>query len=455
MILEESVRMFDIPEGYKRTKVGFIPVEWEVTEISEICDVLLSGVDKKSDPDEKPVLLCNYLDVLNNEYISSNLQFMKATAKGSEIEKFTLQKNDVIITKDSETKEDIASSATVIEDLEGVLCGYHLAILRPFKPVDGIYLSKVLSSPNVHKQFVNATNGITRFGLTLPTINGVQVYHPPLPEQHQIAAILSTVDAAIAATDEVIAKTEDLKRGLMQDLLTKGIDDAGRVRSEETHAFCEKQGMRVPVEWEVTKLGSVASSFKNGIYKPEECYGSGYPSIRMYNIEDGFVNTKNAPLLNVSKEELLDYGLKPGDILINRVNSGELVGKNGIVQNNLGPVTFESKNIRVRFKQTEILPEFFAHFGQAHLYYRQVRMMVKAAIAQATINQDDLKRLLIPKPPIQEQRQIDIIILSINADLAAERDHRARLQTLKKGLMQDLLTGRKRVPLDGGEAHGA
>ena len=139
-------------EGYKQTELGWIPEDWEIKQVIEIADVFLSNVDKKSKAGETEVSLCNYLDVFNNDYIDSCIDFMSATATIQEINKFQLIKDDVLLTKDSETQEDIAQPSVVTEELRGVLCGYHLAILRPkSKEVSGKYLMNSIKSPKVQK----------------------------------------------------------------------------------------------------------------------------------------------------------------------------------------------------------------------------------------------------------------------------------------------------------------
>ena len=115
--------------GYKETKVGWIPDEWGIGSLGDIASVFLSNVDKKSNSNEVDVFLCNYTDVYYNDYIKPDIDFMKATASKREIEKYKLRSGDVIITKDSETKEDIAVSAVVKEELPNLICGYHLAII--------------------------------------------------------------------------------------------------------------------------------------------------------------------------------------------------------------------------------------------------------------------------------------------------------------------------------------
>ncbi len=88
-------------------------------------------MDKHTVEGEQPVQLCNYVDVYKNERITDALAFMEATAEPREIKRFQIRRHDVLATKDSETPDDIAIAALVADDLPGVLCGYHLAMIRP------------------------------------------------------------------------------------------------------------------------------------------------------------------------------------------------------------------------------------------------------------------------------------------------------------------------------------
>ena len=206
---------------FKETKTGRIPEVWEVVRLAKVSEIRSSNVDKKSYPSEIPVHLCNYLDVYNNEYIDEKIDFMEATATTAEIDKFSLNKGDVIITKDSETADDIAVPSVVIEALNNVLCGYHLALLQPnAERVDSIFLSKLLSSAPINNQFVRLAQGLTRFGLNVSSIQNAIIPLPSLDEQHQIAQILSEVDTKIETEKAFKAELEQLKTGLMQVLLT-------------------------------------------------------------------------------------------------------------------------------------------------------------------------------------------------------------------------------------------
>jgi len=210
---------------FKELKFGpeiiSLPLDWKILKLKEITDVRSSNVNKKSKNNERHIKLCNYTDVYYNEQINENIKFMEATAKDREIERFTLEKDDVIITKDSETPDDIGVPAVVTKDLSNILCGYHLALLKPNKKlIDGEFLSKMLQSKNITNQFYRLAQGLTRFGLRVTSIKNTKIPVPPLEEQKKIASILSSADAKIQKEEEYKSKLERLKKGLMQKLLT-------------------------------------------------------------------------------------------------------------------------------------------------------------------------------------------------------------------------------------------
>jgi type I restriction enzyme, S subunit len=128
-----------------------VPGGWKVTRLDAAADVLFSNVDKHTTDGETPVLLCNYVDVYKNDRITRGIDFMEASAEEREIRKFQIRRGDVLATKDSEESDDIAIAAFVTEDLPGVLCGYHLALIRPrLVTVDGAFLGWLL----LQKRFV-------------------------------------------------------------------------------------------------------------------------------------------------------------------------------------------------------------------------------------------------------------------------------------------------------------
>lgn len=205
----------------QRLLTGEVREDWSVAKLEQIAEILLSNVDKKTEEDETPVRLCNYMDVFNNNYITNDIAFMEATASQREIDRFTLQEYDVILTKDSETPEDIAQVAVVTEELDNVICGYHLALIRPNGAVVyGPFLREILEVPDVHHRFVKFANGVTRFGLTLDSIRSVQVPIPSLTTQRRIVRISTASDEMIALLNVYADQLREQKKGLMQRLLT-------------------------------------------------------------------------------------------------------------------------------------------------------------------------------------------------------------------------------------------
>lgn len=195
--------------------------KWKSVRLSDVAEIIVSNVDKKSDSDEKPVMLCNYTDVYHNQYITQTMCFMEATASEGEIKKFGLKKGDVLITKDSERADDIAVAACVRDNIEGVLCGYHLAIVRPKKnKVDGVFLNSLFSIDRVRYHFASRANGVTRFGLSIGAIKEAAFSIPSFEEQRKISKIILAADDEITAQQKWLDALKLEKQSLMLQLLT-------------------------------------------------------------------------------------------------------------------------------------------------------------------------------------------------------------------------------------------
>ena len=192
---------------------------WRKVKLVGVCDVIVSSVDKKTFDEELPVKLCNYTDVYYNSTIDSRIDFMAATAKALEIEKFSICEGDVIITKDSETPDDIGVPAYVEETINNLLCGYHLTILRPKKQMMGKYLYYALTSSRSKYDFYRFANGITRFGLTSEAYQKIKIALPLLHEQIRIVNILDNAQKEIEALEQLSKQYNKQKLGFMQKLL--------------------------------------------------------------------------------------------------------------------------------------------------------------------------------------------------------------------------------------------
>ena len=208
--------------------LGEVPEHWEVRGLKTVADMRVSNVDKHTREDEIYIRLCNYVDVYKNEKIAQSMSFMNATASWDEIERFRLERDDVLITKDSEAWDDIGVPALVTESADDLLLGYHLALLRPFEAIIGPYLARTFQSKAVAYQFHVRANGVTRYGLTHLGIQSVRIPLPPLTEQFAIVEYLdqatADVDAAITRARRQIELVEEYHTRLIADVVTGKMD---------------------------------------------------------------------------------------------------------------------------------------------------------------------------------------------------------------------------------------
>jgi type I restriction enzyme S subunit len=244
---------------YKDSRVewmGEIPAGWELRRLKTTADVQVSNVDKKSLEGQESVRLCNYTDVYYNERITAEVDFMAATATPEQVRRFALREGDVLITKDSESWSDIAVPAVVAEDLPGVLCGYHLAHIRPKHACYGPFLSRAFSAVGPRDQFQVAANGVTRFGLGGDAIATGVFAMPPEPEQHAIAAFLdretARIDALVAKKERLIALLQEQRTALITRAVTKGLDPTVPMKDSGVEWLGE-----IPAGWAVKPLKRV------------------------------------------------------------------------------------------------------------------------------------------------------------------------------------------------------
>lgn len=206
-----------------------LPPSWEARPLKAVAVYSVSNVDKVPADGELPVSLCNYTDVYKNQFINLGIDFMQSTATEDEIRKFGLRVDDVVITKDSESWDDIAIPALVTETTENLVCGYHLAMLRPKADwICGRYLFRCLQAKPIRVQLELASTGVTRFGLPKDEIGKLLLPIPPLKQQFTIANYLdretSKLDALIASKELLVGILAEKRRALITRTVTCGIN---------------------------------------------------------------------------------------------------------------------------------------------------------------------------------------------------------------------------------------
>lgn len=175
-----------------------------LTRLKHLAAIRVSTVDKKTAEGQIPVRLINYTDVYYHDRLSPEMELMSASASAAQVAAFRLHEGDVVITKDSETADDIGVPSYVARAAEDMVCGYHLAVLRPHaSAVHGRFLYWSMVSDPAREQLAATATGVTRFGLRLDAIGSVELFAPPVTVQRAIADFL---DAETARIDTLIAK---------------------------------------------------------------------------------------------------------------------------------------------------------------------------------------------------------------------------------------------------------
>ena len=262
-----------------------LPDQWKAKPLRSVADCIVSNVDKLSLNDEAQVRLCNYTDVYHNEFITLGLDFMSATASEHEIEKFGLSKGDVIITKDSETWDDIGIPALVRETADDLVCGYHLALLRPRKTImDSAFLFRCLQAKPIRLQLELSARGVTRFGLSKSEIGAIALPIPLLPHQSIIADYLdretARLDALVTAKERVLELLTERRQALIAAAVTGGIEPNVRHRNFGVPWLGE-----IPTHWKLGRLKDFGSLLAGAGF-PHEFQGVLGETLPFYKVGD-------------------------------------------------------------------------------------------------------------------------------------------------------------------------
>jgi len=277
----------------------------------------------------------------------------------------------------------------------------------------------------------NQSSGSTFKELPKPRLEAFLVPAPAYKEQHKIASILYTLDRAIQKSKVATEETERLKQGMMRKLLTKGIGHA---------EFKNEIFGRIPKVWTTDCLGNCSERPEYGLTASANERSVGPKFLRITDITDTGVNWSEVPFCICSSEEEEKYALKKGDLVFARI--GATTGKSYFISETRRAV-FASYLIRIRCKDI-ILPEYLGYFTQSHHYWEYINK-TKTGQLKGGINIPIIRSLPVLIPPIAEQKQIVVILSTVDRKLDLQRQRTAALERLKQGLMNDLLTGKRRV----------
>ncbi|MFN9622504.1 MAG: restriction endonuclease subunit S [Cyanobacteriota bacterium] len=327
----------------------------------------------------------------------------------------------------------------------------HIARIRLVKTdlVDPSYAFWALHSPRQQSRLMKDLTGLAYPQISLAQVQEIPLPSPPLPEQRRIAEILDTLDEAIRKTEQVIVKLQQMKQGLLHDLLTRGIDENGELRDPERHPeqFKDSPLGRIPRGWEVQSMESLAiGGIANGVFKEPQRVGTGIPLVNVSDLYEGFgVDLRHCELFDAKPAEKRQFAALCGDLFFTR-SSLNLAGiaHCNLLRGHADDAVYECHLMRIRPNPIKVNPAFLALWSQS-MFARRFLMSRAKQTTMTTISQPDLAPLPVPLPPLVEQLAIvdrfDVIHIKVNEEQVVI----SKLRSLKQGLMDDLLTGRVRV----------
>lgn len=410
--------------------------------LKHVAAIRVSNVDKKSADSDLPVRLCNYTDVYYNEQITSDLSFMPATATKDQHSTFGLRAGDVVLTKDSETADDIGVSALIAEDVPDLVCGYHLAVVRAREETAyGPYLRWVLASDPARQAMSMAATGVTRFGLRSEAIADLGVPMRPLEEQRAIAGYLdretARIDALIAAKQRMVVVLKERASELVADrLLGPPVPGAG------------------PGEQQVApRPGWTTTPFRWLFREIDQRSTTGQEVLLSVSQTRGVIPQTELGDRRQYAETLIGYKLcRPGDLVVNRMwvyygalgssRHGGLVSPDYAVFRPVGGVSSEFAAYVLR------TPAYVAEMTRL---VRGIGAAFQGAVRKPRLHPSELGLIGMPVPPaldqarILEQLDADMQRLGVQASLL-ERSV-ALLRERRQALITAAVTGQIEVPV--------
>lgn len=427
----------EVAEGYKDTKIGKIPKDWEVYKFGDVFEFIKTSSHSKAqmtlDETESDIFNVHY-GAIHTTYREQLLNFDKYNVpRITDDSKLPttnqyLKEGDVVIV---DASEDAGGMGECVEinniGQRKVIGGLHTFAVRDKNGLFAKGFAGYIFKNSISRNKLIGVSNISKvYGVSKGNIVSVPLIIPPLPEQKKIAEILSTLDEQISTTQAIIDKSKELKKGLMQKLFSEGI---GHTEFKDT-----KIG-RIPKDWEVKtfkKLVKINQGLQIAISKrlTEKKDGA------HFYITNEFLKS-NSKFTFYVKNPNESVMCEESDILMTRTgNTGQVVTNvRGVFHNNFFKIKYDN----------DITHKDFLFY---YLTNKRTQKKILSLAGTSTIpdlNHSDFYSILMPTPKIEEQQKIANILSEADAKIEKEEQEKAKLEELKKGLMQQLLTGKKRV----------
>lgn len=392
-----------------------IPSDWKIVELGKVGEVVNGLTYSPDDVDETGVLVLRSSNIQNGNLSFKDNVFVKVNESNFN----AVQSNDILICVRNGSRNLIGKNTIIPKGVEGLAFGAFMTVYRSkFNP----FFIHVFNTEIYYHQ-INQNLGATINSINNSDLKKFKVPFPPLPEQQKIAAILSKWDELIDTQTQLINTKERQKTSLMQKLLT------GEVRFP---GFND--------EWKTVELGKVGQVINGLTYSPDDIHEEGVLVLRSSNVQKRRLAFKDNVYVNVDDGKF--NPVQENDILICvRNGSQDLIGKNAIIDKANEGLAFGAF---MTIYRSEYNP-FFFHLFDTPFYNKEVYKNLGATIN--SINGSDLKKFKMPFPGVEEQKKITSLLDSMDKEVASLSEELESLKLQKKGLMQQLLTGKIRVKI--------
>lgn len=416
--------MNQIKQGYKQTKVGIIPEDWEITPVGDLF-TFKNGLNKEKEFFGTGTPIVNYVDVYKQPYLTKqNIQGL-VTVSEKELNNYDVKKGDVFFTRTSETINEIGLTTVILDDLKDtVFSGFVLRGRPKNKKLNDNFKKYCFSTFKARKEIIRKSSMTTRALTNGTLLSEVLIITPPLKEQEKIAEILTIWDEAITKQTELLRAKELQKKGLMQKLLSGEVRFGG-----------------FDNEWEEVRLGEIVKKMQSGGTPKadnQEFYNGNIPFVKVNDI------TSSGKYLIKTESSITEKGLKNSSAWIVPINS--------IIYSMYASVGFLSINT-IEVATSQAMINIILDLEKANLEYiyyhlldfkKNVHTYVETG-TQGNLNAQTVRNLKIKLPSLPEQQKIAEVLSLADDEINLLKNELEELKQQKKALMQKLLTGQVRV----------
>jgi type I restriction enzyme S subunit len=442
--MSEAAEKSEPQQGYKQVVIGpsqvAVPDHWRVRKLGDVTDIVSGNTPKKSNQDYwgGDIVWITPTDVtdLDGKYMSDSKE--KITEEGLANSSASLIEPSAVLMTSRATIGEVVINEVPVTTNQG------FKTLVPNEDLDREYLYYYISSI---KQYLNAIGGGSTFSeISKRDVSSIKIPVPPLSEQHRIADILSTVDEQIQQTDEIIETTLEVKDAVANRLFEEGVRNA-----EREPVKLGPKSVSLPKSWDVTKLTNLDSPEENAVQTGPYQLGdvefkdSGLRVYGQSNVTSDDYDSVNNHISEDLEEEFSRYKIKGDDVLLTRMGT---VGDASLFPSDAQPGILSYHLLRIRPDQTSCWSPYLHHvLNDGKIVMDQIKSLSHGSIMDG-LNVSTIRQVRIPMPPLEEQKEISQILRAFDRKIKQERQSKEELQDLKRGLMQDLLTGQVRVNQD-------